>query len=147
MSVFEQNEGGEDQEQFSQAIIELERTFEEPIIIRRWLSQSATPNEFKQAPPPVYSDTPSTAVMVSLGLSKALLAAGVLSAGDVHLQIRERLSESNETIGGSQAGDHVIFRGSEYRLIQRPEPAYLGDVLFYNTYLRRTNSTTDTVGL
>lgn len=147
MNVFEQNVDGADQEEIEAAFVEVANDFEEPITIRYWSGITNTPNEFGGPRPATYKDVDSTAVLVELGIKTGLLAGGVLTAGDIHLQIRERLNESNETVGGSQAGDHLIFRGAEYRLIQRPEPVYIGDVLFYNTFLRRANLKSDQVGL
>lgn len=145
---FDQNDSALDQALFSEGLAEQERALEEPITIRRFVSQSNTPSEFLQAPVSTYLNVPSTAVLVSLGVQSSLTLAGVLSAGDIHLQMRERLHESSENLGGgAHPGDLVIFRGAEYRLIQRPEPIVVGDVVFYNAFMRRTNSQTDMTGL
>lgn len=145
--VFDQGGTGDDVTMFAEGIVENEHDLEEAITIRKAAAASSTPDALGQAPGVTFTDFPATAVMISLGTSGSLLIAGVLSAGDIHLQIRERLNESNENAGGSQPGDHVIFRGSEYRIVQRPEPVVVGDVTFYNTFLRRINGAGDTAGL
>jgi len=146
-AVFDQGGTGDDQVQFAEGIVEQESSLEEPVTIKQFVSQSATPDAFGQNVQPTYASFPATAVMVDLSVHSGLLAAGVLSAGDLHLQIRERLHESDEDAGGSHPGDRLIFRGAEYRLVMRPVPVVVGDVTFYNTFLRRTNENSDTAGL
>lgn len=146
--VFDQGSPVDDQTDFVEGIVEQEASFEEPITIKRFSGQSSTPDAFGQKPVPTYASYDATAVLVELGIKNSLLVAGVLSAGDIHLQMRERLAESDENAGGSNPGDRLIFRGAEYRLIMRPVPVVVGnDVVFYNTYLRRTNSNADQGGL
>lgn len=147
IGAFDQNDSALDQALFSEGLAEQERALEEPVTIRRFVSQSNTPNEYGQAPVPVYQNLPSTAVLVALGVQPSGLFAGVLTAGDIHLQMRTRLHEASENLGGgTHPGDLLIFRGAEYRLIQRPEPIVVGGVVFYNVFMRRTNSQADTTG-
>lgn len=136
---------------FSEMVAETGTTFEEPITIKRWASQSLTPGAFGTPVPAVFTTFPATAVIVEMGVAAKLLGAGVLSAGDLVIQIRDRLNEASTNIGGTQAADRVIYRGMEYAMVQRPIPQSFGaglspDVPFYIVHLRRTNPTTDTVG-
>lgn len=136
---------------FGEMVAEEQSTFEEPITIKRFVSQPSTPGVYGTAQKPTFTLVPATAVVVSLGVAAQLFAAGVLSAGDLVLQMRDKLNESNENIGGTQMADRVVYRGMEYRMVQRPIPESFGgglsgDVPFYTVHLRRTNATTDTVG-
>lgn len=137
---------------FGEMVAEEQSTFEEPITIKRFVSQPATPGVYGTPQKPVFTSFEATAVVVELGVASKLFAAGVLSAGDIVLQMRDRLNESNENIGGSQMADRVIYRSMEYRMVQRPIPESFGgglsgDVPFYTVHLRRTNSTSDAVGV
>lgn len=145
--TFDQGNPLDDQAMLSEGIVESQASFEEAITIKRFASQSKTTDALGHAPAPTYTTFPATAVVVEMGVDRHLYVAGVLSAGDLHLQMRERLRESDLNNGGSNPGDRVIYRGAEYRLIMRPVPVVVGDVAFYNTFLRRTNSTGDTAGL
>lgn len=136
---------------FGEMVAEEQSTFEEPITIKRFVSQPSTPGVYGTAQKPTFSSVAATAVVVEMGVASKLFAAGVLSAGDLVLQMRDRLNESNENIGGTQMADRVVYRGMEYRMVQRPIPESFGgglsgDVPFYTVHLRRTNAATDTVG-
>ena len=133
-------------------IVDGEDLFEEPITIIRASAQSATPGIMKGPQKATTSQISSTAAVVSMDVAAKMFASGVLSAGDLVLQIRERLLESTMNVGGSQIADKVIYAGNEYRLVSRPEPVSFGDaksgiVPFYIVHLRRSNSTSDTAGL
>lgn len=146
-AVFEQG-GADDSTILSEGIVENQFDLEEAITIKRFASQSATPNALGQAAAPSYTSFPATAVLLDLGIDASHLAADVLSAGAIKLQIRERLRESDEAAAGSNPGDRVIFRGAEYRLIQRGKPVTVGgNVVFYEYLLRRINANGDTAGL
>ena len=87
-----------------------------------------------------------------MAVAAKTLGPGVLSAGDLVLQIRERLLESNENVGGTQIADRVVFEGMEYRMVGRPDCQHFGAPAsgicpFYIYHLRRTNATTDVAGL
>lgn len=136
---------------FGDIAIEEQSTFEEPITIKRWVSVPATPGVYGTPQKATFTSFAATAVVVEMGVASKYFAVGVLSVGDLVIQIRDRLNESNENIGGAQGADRVIYRGMEYRLVQRPIPIAFGDGLspdvpFYLVHLRRTNATTDTVG-
>lgn len=150
-AVFDQGGDGMDQTSFAEGIVENELSLEENITIKRFVSQSSTPNAFGQKPTPIYALYQATAVLVELGVKSDLFVAGVLSAGDIQLQMRERLRESDESAGGSHPGDRLVYRGAEYSLVQRPVPVSVGAgqgaVVFYNTFLRRVNSNSETAGL
>ncbi len=140
-----------DMDDFSAMVAETEGSFGESITIKRWTSQSTTPGAFGTPAAPVFTNVASQAVIVEMNVASKLFAAGVLSAGDLVIQIRERLNEGSMNIGGSQAADRIIYKGMEYRMVQRPIPQGFGaalgpDVPFYIVHLRRTNSTSDTVG-
>ncbi len=143
---------GTDGSGFGEMIAEEEGQFEEPITIRRFASQSATPSAFgTPLPPSSPTDYPATAVVVEMNVAAKLIAADVLQAGDLVLQMRDRLNEAAGNVGGSQLADRVIYRGMEYRMVQRPHPVTMGQGLsgeaqFYIVHLRRTNSTADTAG-
>ncbi len=147
-AVFDQGSPVDDQSMFVEGIAESESSFEEPITIKRFVSQDASPNALGQAPVPIYATFPATAVLAEMGVKDNVQAGGVLSAGDIKLEMRERLSESDENASGSNPGDRVIFRGAEYRLVMRPVPVVVGNaVAFYNTFLRRANLNSDQAGL
>ena len=147
MSAFDQSPDGSDQEQFGQAMAELEKTFEEAITIKRFSSQPSTPSAFGTPQKIQFTSVAATAVVVSMGEAQSMFAEGVLQAGDLVLQMRDRLNESNENVGGSTPADRVVWRGMEYRMVQRPEPIFLDGDVFYKVLLRRTNDTGDSVGL
>lgn len=137
---------------FGEMIAEEQSTFEEPITILRWVSQPSVPGAFETPQPASYAAFPATAVVVEMSAAAKMFAAGVLSAGDLVIQIRDQIYEGNGNIGGSAMPDRVLFRGMEYRLVQRQYPITFGsglsgDVAFYITHLRRTNSISDVVGL
>lgn len=137
---------------FGEMIVEEQSTFEEPITIRRWTSQPSVPGAYNTTQSAVYTDFPATAVIVEMNVAAKMFAAGVFSAGDVVMQIRDRIGEGNGNVGGTSMPDRVIYRGMEYRLVQRQYPITFGsglsgDAAFYITHLRRTNSASDTVGL
>jgi hypothetical protein len=136
-----------DQEMMLEGIIENERVLEEAITIKLFSNQSSAPGAFGTQKKITFTDFPATAVLVDLGIAASMFKEGVLTAGDIVLHMRERLTESNEHIGGNHPGDRVIWRGSEYRLVQRPIPVLLNDVMFYDVLLRRTNSQQDVTGL
>lgn len=137
-----------DADQMVEGIAELERTLEEPITIKRFASQIATPGAFGTQQKLAYTDFPATAVVVSQGVAAEMFKAGVMSAGDIVLQIRELLRETDENIGGSYAGDLVVWRGYEYRMVQRGDSADLNaSPTFYTYLMRRTNAKTDVGGL
>ena len=144
--MMEQGDGSEN-EVLREGVFEIESEFAEPITIKKFSGTFTTPAEPGQAPDPIYTSSISRAVMVTLGQTSSLMEAGVLTAGDITLQMRDRLHEADANIGGSQPGDRVIWRGAEYRLVQRPEPIYIGGDTFYNVFLRRVNPNTDTAGL
>lgn len=142
---------GTDTSDFGEMIAEEQSTFEEPITIRRFASQPSTAGAFGTPQKPQFTDFAATAVVVEMNAAASMFAAGVLSAGDMVLQMRDRLNEGNENIGGTQLADRVVYRSMEYRMVQRPQPVSFGaglspDVPFYIVHLRRTNSTADTVG-
>lgn len=145
MSVYDQSLGT-DALQFGDSIVELESTFEEAITIKRWVSKSTTPGAFQTAQAASYTTFQASAVVVEMGVAANMFSAGVMSAGDLVLQMRERLNEANKNIGGTQQADRVIYRNMEYYMVQRPQPIHLADDLFYIVHLRRTNSASDTVG-
>lgn len=142
---------GTDSTNFGESIAECESTLEEPILIRRFSGQTTTPGAFGTTQKPTPTDIPSTAVVVEMGVAAKMFAAGILSVGDLVLQMRDRILEGNENIGGSVFADRVVYRGMEYRMVQRPIPESFGgglseDVPFWTVHLRRTNSTADQVG-
>jgi hypothetical protein len=150
-ALMPQGNSYQDLQDFRDMIVEGEDLFEESITIVRTTSQPATPGAMQGAPKPVTVQIPSTAVMVEMGVASKMFAVGVLSAGDVVIQIRERLQESNQNIGGSQVADKIIYAGNEYRMVSRPDcqpfgAGKSGDCPFYIVHLRRTNSTGDVVG-
>jgi len=144
--MMEQGDGTENEE-FREGAFEIESEFAEPITIKRFSGTFTTPAEPGQAPDPIYASYSARAVMVTLSQTASLMEAGVLTAGDITLQMRDRLHESDANIGGSHPGDRVIWRGAEYRMVQRPEPVYIGGDTFWNVYLRRVNPNTDVAGL
>lgn len=137
---------------FGEMVAECESEFAEPITIRRAAaSQPSTPGASGAAKKAVFTDFPATAVQVEMGVAQKMYAAGVLSAGDLILQMSDRLNEGNENTGGTQLADRVVYRGMEYRMVQRPQPVTMGAGLspnaqFYIVHLRRTNSPSDVVG-
>lgn len=132
---------------FEDGIVEEESSFEEPITIRRFLSRPSTPGVFQTAQNPQFTDFQATAAVVSQQVAAELFKAGILQVGDLVLQMRDRLNEGSMNIGGTQLADRVVWRGAEYRMVQRTEPVRVGgDDVFYHALLRRTNSTADTVG-
>jgi len=143
--ALEQGDGSEN-EILRDAFFEIASEFEEPITIRRFLSQSTAPTESGQAPQPIFQNYSAMATLVSLGTTSSLVEAGILSAGDVTLQMRDKLREANENIGGTHPGDRVIFRGMEFRLVMRQEPVYVAGDTFWTTFLRRINPTSDVAG-
>lgn len=145
MSVIDQSLGN-DATLFGEMIVEQENQIEDPITIRRFTSQDTTPGVFKTAQKAAYTDFPSSALVVTLDVAKSMFAEGIMSAGDLVLEMRDRLSEASGNIGGTAGGDRVIWRGAEYRMVQRPQPINLGGDVFFVTLLRRTNAQTDTVG-
>lgn len=142
---------GGDFDQLADALQEAESLLEEPITILRFASQPAAPGVFGTPQKPVFTNFPATAVKVSMEQAAKVAAAGQLSAGDIVLEMRDRLNEGNENVGGAQLADRVLYRGMEYRMVQRTEPVELGAGLgpnaqFYLVHLRRTNATADAVG-
>lgn len=144
--MYDQNPGT-DASIFGEAIAELEHTFEEPVTIRRFVSQPSLPGAFNTQQKATFTDFPATAVVVDMNAVANLFAAGVLSAGDLMLQMRDRMNEGDQHLGGTQQADRLVYRGMEYRMVQRPYTiSYGGDT--HNVYhLRRTNSTADQKGL
>jgi len=142
----------QDLQNFRDAISEGEDTFEVPITIKRAVSQVIAPGAMLNQQATVWQSIPSSAVEVSMDVAAKFFASGVLSAGDLVLQISERLLESDANIGGTQLADRVIFEGMEYRMVGRPDCQHFGAVKsgicpFYLVHLRRTNSTSDVAGL
>lgn len=142
---------GMDQAQFGEAIVEAEGLFEEAITIRRFSAQSSTPGAFGTNQKATFTDFAATAMMVEMGVAQKMISMGIMEAGDIFLQMRDRLNEGSANIGGAQIADRVVFRGMEYRMVQRPQPVAVGaglgpDVPHFIVQLRRTNSTADTVG-
>lgn len=144
--MYDQNPGT-DASVFGEAIAEYEHSFEEPVTIRRFVSQPSTPGAFNTQQKATFEDFPATAVVVDMNAVASLFAAGVLSAGDLLLQMRDRMNEGNQNIGGTQQADRLVYRGMEYRLVQRPYTISLGGDVFNICHLRRTNSPDDQVGL
>lgn len=143
--MFDQNLGT-DVADFTEAVVEQETTFDEAITIKRFSSQPSTPGAFGTPQKIQYTTFAATAVVVEENVAASMFAAGVLQAGDLVLQMRERLTESNENIGGSTPGDHVLWRGSEYRQVQRPHAVTIGGDSFYIAHLRRANLASDVTG-
>lgn len=142
---------GTDSAAFGEMVAEEEGIFDEPITIRRLGAIPSAAGAFQTPQRPTPTDSPATAVVVEMGVAAKYIAADVLQAGDLILQMRDKLNESSGNIGGTQTGDRVVYRGMEYRMVQRPQPVTLGqglsgDVAFYIVHLRRTNAQTDTVG-
>ncbi len=142
---------GDDRQTFGEMVAETRSQFEEPITIRRWTSTPTTPGAFGTPQKAQFTDFPATALVVMMDVAFKMFAAGVLSAGDLVLEMTDRLNEGNENVGGSQQADRIVYRGMEYRMVQRPIPAAFcaglsPDVPFWTVHLRRTNSTADTVG-
>lgn len=143
---------GIDYPNFADMVGEGEGLFEEPIIIRKAAAvQPSTPGAFGTQQKLTFAEISATACVVEMSVAANMFAAGTLSAGDLVLEMRERLNEGNENLGGSQLADRVVYRGMEYRLVQRPIPAAFApgrspDAQFYVVHLRRTNATTDVVG-
>lgn len=138
---------GDDFAQQADVSVELETNFGEPITIRRFTSRPAQPGALMTAQKQQYTDTAATAILVSQNVASAMFAADAFQAGDIVLQMRDRLGEGNGNIGGSSGADRVIWRGAEYRMVQRTQPDSFGaGDPFYTVLLRRTNATTDTVG-
>lgn len=135
-----------------ESIAEMERTFDDPITIKRFSSQTSSPGVFQTPQVPTFTTFDATATLIEMNVASKYYASGILSAGDIVLEMRERLNEGDENIGGSNLADRVIFRGMEYRMVQRPDPVTFGgglsgNVPFYRVLLRRTNSKSDTVGV
>lgn len=135
----------------AEAVQEIENLFDDPITILRFASQPAQPGAFKTPQKPQFTSFPATATLVEMNVAAKYIAAGQLAAGDVVLEMRDRLNEGDENIGGTRVADRVIYRGMEYKLVQRPIPVELGaglspDSQFYVCHLRRTNSVSDVVG-
>ncbi len=142
---------GSDPVMFGESVAEEESSFGEPITIKRFSSRNASPGAFGTPQAIQFTTFEAIAVVVSMVVASKMFAAGVLAAGDLVLQMRDYLNEGNDNIGGSQIADRVLYRGIEYRMVQRPIPEALGaglggDVPFWTVHLRRTNATTDTVG-
>ena len=143
---------GTDFNNFAEMVGEVDSLFEEPITIRKAaVSQPSAPGAFQTPQKPTFTDIASSAVVVDMNAAAKMFAAGVLSAGDLVLEMRERLNEGSENIGGAVLADRVVYRGMEYRLVQRPRPVALGagqspNSQFYIVHLRRTNTNADTVG-
>ncbi len=132
---------------FAESIVEQESSFDEPITIQRYSSRPTSPGVFKTAQAPQFTAFAATATLVSEDVAITFMKAGKMSAGDIVLQMRERLNEGSMNIGGTVLADRVIWRGAEYRMVQRPEPVRVGgDDPFFHVVLRRTNAASDTVG-
>ena len=144
-----------DLEAFREMIVENEDLLEEPITIVRTSSQSATPDPMQGPAKPSTTNIPSTCCVVSMGVAAKMFAAGVLAAGDLVIEIRERLQESNLNVGGSQIADKIIYAGNEYVMVSRPDCQPFGavksstgdDAAFYVVHLRRSNAPSDVAGL
>lgn len=142
---------GTDTQDFGEMVAEVRSQFEEPITIRRFASQTTAPGAFLTQLPSTFTDVSATALVVSMDVAAQHFAAGSFSAGDLVLEMTDQLNEGSNNIGGAVVADRVIYRGMEYRMVQRPIPISLGaglspDVPFWIVHLRRTNSTADTVG-
>lgn len=144
--MYDQNPGT-DATIFGEAIAEFEHSFEEPVTIRRYVSQPSLPGAFNTQQKATFTDFPATAMVVDMQAAQSMFAAGVLSAGDLVVQMRDRLSEGTENVGGTQQADRLIYRGMEYLMVQRPYTITLGGDVFNVIHLRRTNSQADQGGL
>lgn len=144
--MYDQNPGT-DASIFGEAIAEMEHCFEEPVTIRRYVSQPSLPGAYITQQKATFTDFPASAVVVEMSVVSNLFAAGVLSAGDLVLQMRDRMNEGNQHIGGDQQADRLLYRGMEYNMVQRPYVITLGGDTFNIYLLRRTNSTADQTGL
>ena len=67
----------QDLQDFRDMIVEGEDLFEEALTIVRTTSQPTTPGAMQGAPKPVTVHTPSTAVILELGVASKMFAAGV----------------------------------------------------------------------
>lgn len=134
---------GQDLTQMLESDLDMEQQYGEAITIKKFVSLSGTPTAGGLAPDPVYTDFKSVAFLLDLGIGAMAQANDAMVAGDIHLNMREQLNESDIGNNGTHPGDRLVYRGSLYRLVQRPIPVSVGAVLFYETWLRRVNPRTD----
>ncbi len=109
--MMDQGLGG-DLSGIGEMVAEEESTFDDPITIRRFTSRPSDPGAFGTPQAPQFTAFPATATLVEFGVASKMFAAGVLAAGDIVLQMRDKLNEGTDNVGGSQLADRVIFRGS-----------------------------------
>ncbi len=124
--------------------LELEDDLAEFITIRRYTSTTpASATGFK--PVLNFTNEEAKAFLQDLGIGAESIANDAHVVGDIQLLMLEQLAESDSQVGGKNPGDRVIYRGAEYRLVQRQIPVFIGDILYYQSWLRRTNSNSDKV--
>lgn len=111
----------------------------EPVIVKRLTS--VNPGDPAKGIGPTYSFrlTPSRAVIQTVGQNDILYSGGLYQVGDIRCQLNEELTEVSDKSGS--IGDRLIWRGSEYRIVGKKQPAVLGSrTLFFEYVMRKVET-------
>ena len=119
---------------FDRALAELDDTFGELVILKRWTS-SGTPGPDGYKPPDNYQLIPTRAVIDDIGIEAIKSSNGTLAAGDLKFEIRIRPQEAGTA--PYYGGDLIAYEGVDYWLLTKPMTEYLGGKLYYTCIARR----------
>jgi len=123
-----------DQEFLEKSLNEVSPILEEPVTLLRFQSRDQTPDPAGEPRPATYLKIPTTAVIAELGIETTNFSHGTYAAGDIVLQMR---IEPQHTDSQDHPGDRILWRGVEYRLVQRPMPYHVEGFLWWRVVARR----------
>ena len=97
----------------------------------------STPGDPTKGIHPTYtfSVTPSRAVIASVDQNDIMYSGGLYQTGDINVQLDEELKEVSDRVGS--VGDRLVWRGSEYRVVGKKEPAVVGNDTYFFGYVMR----------
>src|SRR3972149_5700177 len=96
-----------------------------------------TPGDPKKGIYPTYTFaiTPSKAVIATVEQNDIMYSGGNYQVGDITVQLDEELKEVSDKVGS--IGDRIVWRGSEYRVVGKKEPAVVGQDTYFHSYVCR----------
>jgi hypothetical protein len=139
MPVLEQS--GNDALDFSEAMAEVSQSFEVPVIIRRWSSETGRDESSGTGGIANFTNISTRANISDMTAKQVIFPGSIYAIGDLHAEFRVPVYGMETHGGDSRTGavdqsDHIIYRNREYVIIGHVMTPEFNGVRYWKAALR-----------
>lgn len=126
---------GQDALFLKNAFNDVDTTLEETIALKKFKSKSGGNPSLGVSPIFAYDIQPTRAVIKEFTGQDVAFSGGLYQFGDIGVQVRSEIFGPDDKTG--YAGDRIVWRGNEYRIVGKVQPVVIFGIQFFSSVMRR----------